>query len=188
MGITAPLLIFLSSINLVPDFTDSLNVILISVVVFTFLLLFVGLVEFMVGGVPSVVNLSEVTARGLFDWSVMLPVWMDMVYLVPGVRVFVGFMVKMLLLIVLAVGIVVPLLFLRSIHMVPSFMGSLNVTLISLLVFTFCALLVGLLEVMLGAVVSSVDDAAETDPTLKINTTPKNTSDKSTFLFIIKPH
>ena len=84
------------------------------------------------------------------------PVCMHIVYLVPVVSSVEGVRVSVLPLMVLVVGIIVPLLFWRSIHPVPFCMFSLKVMVITLSVGTFTALLAGSILVIVGAVPSVV--------------------------------
>ncbi|OPX58009.1 MAG: hypothetical protein A4E25_01878 [Methanobacterium sp. PtaB.Bin024] len=63
-------------------------------------------------------------------------------------------MVKTLPLIVVVIGIIVPLIVFSVIHMLPAFIGSLKVVVITLSTGTFTALLAGLPAVALGAVLS----------------------------------
>lgn len=108
--------------------------------------------------VGTVVNWIDLTASGLPDRSVMLPVCKHTLYNVFPVSNVLGVIVRVLLLIFNLVGILVVVpVFRRSIHIVPSFMGSLNVILIVLFVFIFLALLLGLDEVIIGFVPSVVN-------------------------------
>ncbi len=84
------------------------------------------------------------------------PVCMHIVYLVPVVSSVEGVRVSVLPLMVLVVGIVVPLLFWRSIHPVPFCMFSLKVIVIFLFRAMSAALLAGSVVVMVGGVLSVV--------------------------------
>ena len=93
-----------------------MNVILIVLLIAMFVALFVGSTVFMVGAVPSVVNVLVHNAMLFPDKSVKLPVCMITVYLVALVKLLVGFIVNMLLLIDLVKDIIFPALFFSSIQ------------------------------------------------------------------------
>jgi hypothetical protein len=81
---------------------------LITLLTATFVVLFVGSVLFMVGALPSVVNVLLYNASLLPAKSVTLPVCRIKLYLVPLVKLLVGFIVSMLPLIDLVNGIFFP--------------------------------------------------------------------------------
>ena len=86
----------------------------------------------------------------------MLPVFRISVYLVAFVSSVVWFMVRMLPLmdVVMGMSVFVPMVLYSSIHMVPAFIGSLKVTVITLFRATLTALFAGSVLVIVGAVPS----------------------------------
>jgi len=106
-----------------------------------------------------VVKVITLLATGLPARSVTAPVWIKTVYLVPLAKVTVGSIVRILSLMLLAVAIVVPLLFLSSIHILPALMASLKVMVMVLVLAMLIAPLVGLDDKITGEV-----------PTLKVLT------------------
>ena len=78
--------------------------------------LFGGSTVFIMGAVPSVVNVLVHNAMLLPDKSVKLPVCIITVYLVPRVRLLVGFIVSVFPLMDLVNDTVLPLLFFSSIQ------------------------------------------------------------------------
>ena len=145
-----------NSIHPVPFLMDSLNVTLIVLLIATFVALFAGSTLFIMGAVPSVVNVLPQSAILFPDKSVKLPVCKVKVYLVPLARLLVGVTVSTLPLIDLVNDTAFPLLSLSSIQLFPAFIASLNVTLIILLIDTFTALFEGSTLFIVGAVLSAV--------------------------------
>jgi len=94
-------------------------------------------------------NLKPQRASGLFSRSVILPVCKVKVYLPPANEL-IGFIVKILPLIDFVIGMDVPPLFLSSIQRLPALIGSLKVTLITLLTGTLTALFAGSILMTIG--------------------------------------
>ena len=123
-GMYVPVARFLTLIERVPAFIDSLNVILITLLTATFTALFVGSVLFMVGAVPSVLKVVLPAYKYLFpDKSVTLPECTSNVYLVPLVKLLVGVIVNILLLMLVVNATAFPLLVFNSIQPVPFFIA-----------------------------------------------------------------
>ena len=155
VGIVVPML-FWRSIHPLPFLMFSLKETMITLFLAMSAALLAGSVVVMVGEVPTL-NVLVLAATGFPAWSVIDPVCIAIVYLL-SVKGLVGVMVSILSFKDKVVGITVPLLFLRSIHMVPSFISSLKVIVIILSGATFTALFAGSVESIVGATVSMVTE------------------------------
>ena len=120
MGITVPML-FVRYIVPFPVLIGSLNVIVITLFGGMFTALFVGLIVFTVGDVPTT-NLLLQNAMGFPAISVKLPMCKITVYRSSG-RLLFGVMVRILLFMLVVIGITVPILFVSSIQPFPILIG-----------------------------------------------------------------